>query len=87
MTALIEALAERPNVSEATEIQACTQTEATNDKKGEQASPGRLIKDDKSLKYSMLGWIQAKLKIKDIQHFDLIPDYHLPTSAENQLWL
>ena len=85
MTALIEALAERPNVSEATEIQACTQTEATNDKKGEQASPGRLIKDDKSLKYSMLGWIKAKLKVKDIQHFDLIPDYHLPTSAEKPI--
>ena len=78
---IIEASAKQPNASEATEIQACTQTEATKDKKGSQASPGDLKRKGDLLKYAMLGYKTVKVKIEDIQHFELIPDYSLPTTA------
>ena len=46
-----------------------------------QVSPGDLKKEANLLKYAMLGYKMAKVKVEEIQHFDLIPDYAVPTAA------
>jgi hypothetical protein len=46
-----------------------------------QVSPRDSQKDVNPLKYAMLGYKTAKVKVEDIQHFELIPDYATPTAA------